>query len=331
MHRAIGTVSAIKSLGYPGPACVRRCECDELPCPLLTWLCAQLKMQCPELKGGGSDLLLAKELKNMLLEMSSPLTFEVSDPSTLDKITDYFISELQAAIINKHKDISSDEKGGEEDPKEQRCVSLNAEESCQENEDSAASKQAEWMLILKTLNMDANSCVTDVLNEVESRMTNLPSDAISPLLKTSPNPEQWVKLKKLNEVLSKDYKCRKQMMIKRFQVTLESFTWGDIKMEKSKVLDTIPQIALLEGPSDVSLHHVLAARVNLSCNEPIRPGNTTSVYKVKMGAVPDRGGRPGEIEPPMPSWEDRKSGHRSGRGGGNQKWRKFADKKKKKR
>ncbi|KAJ0063378.1 hypothetical protein NL108_002670, partial [Boleophthalmus pectinirostris] len=230
--------------------------------------------------GGGSDLMLANELKNMLLEMSSPLaalTFEVLDSSTIDKITDYFISELQAAIINKHKDLCSEEKAGEKCPKEQRCVTLNSEEICPEYED--ASMQDEWMLVLKTLKLDANSHITDVSNEVESRMTNLPSDAISPLLNTSLSPEQWVKLEKLNEILCKDYKCRRQMMIKRFQVTLESFAWGDNKMEKMKVLDTIPQIASLDGPSDVSLHHVLAARVNQSCNEPIRPGNTTPIYK----------------------------------------------------
>lgn len=40
-----------------------------------------------------------------------------------------------------------------------------------------------------------------------------------------------MQLKKINEVLSEDYQCRRQMMIKRFQVTLESFAWG----EKHKV------------------------------------------------------------------------------------------------
>lgn len=334
MNRTIGTVSAIKSLGYLGRECVSRCECDELPCPLLSWLCGQLKLHYPEFKGGGGDLLLAAELKSMLLDMSSPLAdLPFDDVSTLNKITDYFISELQAAVINKHKDNHSEEKTtDEQSPKEQRCGNLNLEEHCQEYEDftASANKQAEWMLVLKTLNMDANSHFTDVLKEVELRITNLPSDAISPLLSTSLSPEQWVKLEKINDILSTDYKCRRQMMVKRFQVTLESFAWGDKNKERSKVLDMIPPIASLDGTSNVSLPLVLAARVSQSCIEPIRPGKTTTVYKVKMGAVPDRGGRPGEIEPPMPSWEDRKSGHRSGRGGGSHKGRKFGDKKKKK-
>lgn len=36
-----------------------------------------------------------------------------------------------------------------------------------------------------------------------------------------------MQLNKINEVLSEDYYCRRQMMLKRFQVTLESFAWGD--------------------------------------------------------------------------------------------------------
>ncbi|KAH0631534.1 hypothetical protein JD844_005901, partial [Phrynosoma platyrhinos] len=45
-----------------------------------------------------------------------------------------------------------------------------------------------------------------------------------------------------------------------------------------------------------------------------------------IGDVPDRGGRPGEIEPPMPVWEKRREG---GGSGGNQRWGKRGKKKKK--
>lgn len=330
MNRTLGTISALKSLGYVGE-CVSRCDCDELPCPLLSWLCGQLQQHYPELKGGGGGLLLAAELKSILEDMSSPLvdlTFD--DTSNLDKITDYFISELQAAIINRHKDNHSEDKTTEDEcPKEQRCVDLNPQEHFQGTANT--NKQAEWMLVLKTLSMDADSPLADVLKEVQLRITNLPSDAISPLLNTSLNSEQWVKLEKINDVLLSDYKCRRQMMVKRFQVTLESFAWGDKAKERRKVLDMIPLITSLDGTSNVGVPHVLAARVNQSYIKPIRPGKTTTVYKVKMGAVPDRGGRPGEIEPPMPSWEVRRSGgHRSGRGGGSHKGRRFGDKRKKK-
>lgn len=341
MQRSIGSVSAIQSLGYPGWACLSRCECDELPCPLLSWLSAQLRVHCPELKGGGGDLLLAGELKNMLSEISCPLfglASEVLDLPTLNKITDFFVSELQAALIIKHKEVHLEEKTTqEESPKEQRVedVRLSPYELCQENEDGTdknrrAEMQSEWKLVLDSLNLNSNSPITDVLSEVESRLTNLPCDVMAPLLKTTLSAEQWIKLELINDILSSDYKCRKQMMIKRFQVTLDSFAWGDKEKEQSKVLDTMPLTSLV-GSSTVSLPLALAARVNQSCIEPIRSGKSTQVYRVLMGAVPDRGGRPGELEPPMPAWESRKSGHRSGRGGGSQKWHKNTDKIKKKR
>lgn len=345
MQRSLSAVSAIKSLGYPGQTCVSRCDCDELPCPLISWLSAQLGVQCPELKilgsGEGGDLLLAGELNNLLSEMSSPLsnlTSEGLDTLILNKITDYFVSELQAAIIIKHKELEYEENtSGEESPKEQRIeASENPDELCQECEDDTDHKhksatQSEWTMLLKTLNMDPNSQISDVLNEVELKLTNLPGDPLGrPLLHTTLSPEQWIKLEKINEFLSSDYQCRREMMIKRFQVTLESFAWGDKEKERSKVLKTIPPITSLVCTSKVSLPLVLAARMNQSCIEPIRSVKSTPVYQVRMGDVPDRGGRPGEIEPPMPAWKDHKAGHRSGRGGGSQKWRKFTDKKKKK-
>lgn len=52
-------------------------------------------------------------------------------------------------------------------------------------------------------------------------------------------------------------------------------------------------------------------------------------HQILMGSVPDRGGRPGEIEPPMPAWEGRRTqGNRWGRGSGRQR-HKVSDKKKK--
>lgn len=87
------------------------------------------------------------------------------------------------------------------------------------------------------------------------RLARLPcGEMTDSLLNTSLNMKQWVgchfyfhlifyvtyniseflfllvsqmQLNKINEVLSEDYQCRRQMMLKRFQVTLESFAWGD--------------------------------------------------------------------------------------------------------
>lgn len=50
-----------------------------------------------------------------------------------------------------------------------------------------------------------------------------------------------------------------------------------------------------------------------------------------MGEVPDRGGRTGEMEAPMPAWEGRRDkGSSRGQRGGHHQRRKGSDKKSKK-
>ncbi|XP_005720995.1 protein FAM98B-like [Pundamilia nyererei] len=148
MERSAGTVSAIKALGYPGSRCLSRCRCDELPCPLLSWLCAELRTLCPELR----------------------------------------------------------------------------------------------------------------------------------------------------------------------DISIQSILY---LQERSAALASAPNLASLIGSSQVSPSLLLAAREDQSFIDPVKAGTSTSVYKTLMGSVPDRGGRPGEIEPPMPAWTGRSSkGNRGGRGGG---------------
>ncbi|XP_070685309.1 protein FAM98B [Pempheris klunzingeri] len=345
MERSVGTVSAITALGYPGRSCLTRCRCDELPCPLLSWLTAELRALCPELEDSTrtGDVLLVGELRNLLDNMLSPLTVlttELLGPSILNKVTEFLVSELQAARIIRHKELHPEEKTtGEESEKEQRVddYSHDLTEFHQECEDDDVSNrrkaevQAEWILLLHALDMDASSQLTDVLSEVELRLTRLPcGDMPTPLLNSSLSSEQWISLKKINQVLSEDYQCRRQMMIKRFQVTLESFAWGEKQKERSEALASVPPLSSLTSSSRVSPSLLLAAREDQSFIEPIKAGTSTPVYKTMMGSVPDRGGRPGEIEPPMPAWgERREKGNRSGRGGGHHQRRKFADKKKK--
>ncbi|XP_068441283.1 protein FAM98B [Clinocottus analis] len=345
MERSAGTVSAIKALGYPGSSCLSRCRCDELPCPLLTWLTAELTALCPELQDSSrtSDVLLVGELRTLLSNMLSPLavlTSEVLGPSVLNKVTEFLVAELQAAQIMRHKELHPVEKTtGDESEKEQRVKDHSHElvEFDQEYEDDdakdrrKAEMQAEWILLLHALDMDASSQFTDVLSEVESRLTRLPCGHMTnSLLNNSLSSAQWAQVKKINQVLSEDYQCRRQMMIKRFQVTVESFAWGERQKERSEALASVPPLSSLSGSSGVSSSLLIAAREDTFLMEPIRAGTSTPIYKMLMGSVPDRGGRPGELEPPMPVWTNQRAkGNRSGRGGGHNQQRRFSEKKKK--
>ncbi|XP_014903989.1 protein FAM98B [Poecilia latipinna] len=337
MERSVQIVSAIVSLGYPrGGRCLLRCGCDELPCPLLNWLSAELRTLCPELTDlrGAGDVLLVEELRNLMSNMFSPFAVmtDVLEPFALNRITDFLVSELLAAHVIKEKEMHPKENlTREEAPvKEQRVEHYSYDDGslCEECEDGDAADtekrkaemQAEWIPLLHALGLDASSQFEDVENEVKSRLVCLPDgDMTNPLLKTSLSSEQWTQLQKINQTLSVDYQCRQQMMIKRFQVTLESFAWGEKQKERRAVLDSVPSLVSLTGSSQVSPSLLLAAREDQSFIEPIKAGKSTAVYKMLMGSVPDRGGRPGEIEPPMPTWGERRAeGKGGGRGGGHQ-------------
>lgn len=91
---------------------------------------------------------------------------------------EFLVSELQAAHIIKHTDLHPEDKTtGEESEKEQRVENHSRElaEFCQEYEDDdvsdnnrrKAEMQAEWILLLHALNMDASSQFTDVIHEVK--------------------------------------------------------------------------------------------------------------------------------------------------------------------
>ncbi|XP_028320570.1 protein FAM98B isoform X2 [Gouania willdenowi] len=323
MERSVGTVSALKALGYPSHRCLSRCSCDELPCPLLSWVCVQLRTVCPELRDPNT----------------SALTSDVLELSTLNQVTEFLTSELEAAHIIDHRRRHHEEKTDEEEcAKEQRVEDMSCKVSDSEYRDNEeetqcrreAEMEAEWILILRALDLDPSSLWDDVLTEVKSRLDKLPDKAmIDPLLKTNLSAEQWRQVTKVNLVLTEDYQCRRQMMIKRFQVTLESFAWGEKEKERSTVLASVPPLVSLAGSSKVSPSLLLTAREDQSFICPIKAGSSTLVYKVLMGSVPDRGGRPGEIEPPMPMWDkQRAKGNNMGRGGRPQR-HKHSDKKKK--
>ncbi|CAL8345601.1 unnamed protein product [Arctogadus glacialis] len=348
MERFITTISAIKSLGYPDTACVRHCCCDELPCPLLSWLVAELLVIHPELQDNKRSILLVGELRELLETMHCPITMLSSDtlsPALLNKITAFLVSELEAARILKYKAAHPDDQTSAgkteleqrvEEPTHQNTELCKSLEDCKVDMGMRREEMsAEFALLLQALDMDASSQYPDVLQEVEMRIAQLSlKDMSDPLLNSSLNSEQWRQVEKINQVLLKEYACRQQMIVKRFEVTLQSFAWGDKGKGYDQILSSVPPLSSLAPSSQVSMPLLLAARMDQSCILPVKAGPSTAIYKVLMGSVPDRGGRPGEIEPPMPRWEGRREKGRGGggRGGGGHPQRsKFSGKKEGKR
>ncbi|XP_066559867.1 protein FAM98C isoform X2 [Amia ocellicauda] len=170
--------------------------------------------------------------------------------------------------------------------------------------------------------------------QVVSCLEALPGGALpGPLLRTTPDRRQWSAVQQLSDCLSQEYAIRRRMMIKRFQVTVHSFHWGDRgqAQELSERMDS----ALAElwpsfqTESSVSLPLLLAAREDRPLTvQATQPATPCAIAKIMMGSVPDRGGRPWEMERPMPSWGGRREGGGRGRPGGGQSGKKRRNKKK---
>ncbi|KAL8219880.1 UNVERIFIED_CONTAM: hypothetical protein K2H54_035545 [Gekko kuhli] len=186
---------------------------------------------------------------------------------------------------------------------------------------------------------DPGCSVPQLMADIEAKISGLlsvtPPEQMTPLLKTPLTSEEWKALEKIHGALRTEYRCRRCMIITRFDVTIESFHWSerakDCGVAMSKAFRPLRET--LQRESQVSLAHLLAARDDLSCivktsSGASRDKTSCAINKVLMaGSVPDRGGRPNEIEPSMPVWEKRREGGGDG-GGGRQRWGKKGKKKK---
>ncbi|CAN8032133.1 unnamed protein product, partial [Ixodes persulcatus] len=168
-----------------------------------------------------------------------------------------------------------------------------------------------------------------------------------PLFQGGLTEKQWFALAKLQAQMQEEYCIRRETLIKRLDVTVQSFKWGDrlkagatcllrllLPGKEDKIVQVYqPRRQLMQAEPRVSLGHVLAAREG-KCNQSyllaiektsgagVRQNTKSAVNRVLIGSVPDRGGRPEDQQPPppeMPSWQKRTEGPPGGescRGGG---------------
>lgn len=173
--------------------------------------------------------------------------------------------------------------------------------------------------------------------KLEETLKNIKSAYISPpLLKTSLTNEQWKTLQTLQEDLEKEYNLRREVLLQRLEVTIQSFLWSqnmrklekDINQRYENKVKELEQYKI--GGKDTDIIALLAAREDLAIMEKtssanVRKNTSSKIQKHVIGTVPDRGGRAYEHAPPppeMPSWQQNRApgpfnmtGHRGGGGG----------------
>ncbi|CAH0547261.1 unnamed protein product [Brassicogethes aeneus] len=262
------------------------------------------------------------ELSSFLKELNCPyrdLTKgHVSDrlQNTSDRLTvlDYLLTELMGARITQ-------------ETKPEKKIELKLQET---------SEAADMRIILQTLRFPkppANISIPTLFQKLvptvgivlQKAGVNLVGEGI---FKGELSNQQWETLSKVQEDLNNEYKIRREMILTRLDVTVQSFQWSDKTKGKDELFEKlyVSKRKMLKVEPDVDLSDLLAARTDLAIiektsNSSVRKNTRTSLNKVIIGKVPDRGGRTSEQAPPppeMPSWQQRSAGPAGGggRGGG---------------
>ncbi|KAM9354254.1 protein FAM98B [Pholidichthys leucotaenia] len=328
-------LDSLEQLGYDGPLLeekeLLRATEGGLSSPeyvdLCRWLSSRLKPLCDleeSITSGPDDMeSLQVEMSGLLKELHCPsevsgiLKGSVKNKKDHLKFILFLSLELQAAQIVNSRSIS--DKQRDKSPAYQELLSI-----CETLKLSEPGEQENTAGVLSRIQ-----------DKVEKTLKNLPKASVgNPVLKKPLSSEQWEKLHSINATLSSEYECRRRMLIKRLDVTVQSFGWSDrakVKVD-SMARAYQPKRHSLRPQSTVDMAALLASREDL-CNMvktssgSSREKTACAVNKILMGRVPDRGGRPSEIDPPppeMPPWQKRQDGGGGGgwggRGGGGGGW-----------
>eukprot|EP00667_Euglena_gracilis_P018012 EG_transcript_19068 len=125
---------------------------------------------------------------------------------------------------------------------------------------------------------------------------------LSPVITQSALTEQeQTVLREINRVLFADYSKRRQTVLTRFKVTLQSFEWTDKKDADVSSLVTVSHrlLAGVRPEPNVRFDHLFCISRPLLCGtelkisgEDRRKLGTIAIHRnISIGAVPDRGGR----------------------------------------
>ncbi|KAK8781595.1 hypothetical protein V5799_017064 [Amblyomma americanum] len=329
-------LSALEDLRYDGPLAGDELFAKEIEeaksvkfTGLVAWLSSEIKNLCnledhvnaiTDVDDWNTFLL---EISSFLKEMQCPINALMDGPVSQRLVSKenrllllgFLCDELQAARMIKvlHPDSSA--------------LQVQMDES-------ALAKAMKGMLITLGFGKPPpNITPAQLFSKAESKVRELvpkagPTVMNKPLFLGGLTEKQWFALAKLQEQMQEEYRVRRETLIKRLDVTIQSFLWAErLKGMEDKIMQVYqPRRKLMEAEPSVSVGHVLAAREDLTMLEKtsgagVRKNTKSAINKVLIGMVPDRGGRPSEQEPPppeMPSWQKRTDGPQGGggRGGG---------------
>ncbi|KAI7804721.1 protein FAM98A [Triplophysa rosa] len=325
-------LDSLEDLGYQGPiledGALETCVTGGAASPeftkLCAWLVSELKLYCKLEENVQSTNCPSEaegfqlEMSGLLAELSCPypalitgdVTKRLLNANNCLLLLGFFLSELQASrmILINQPQKKVQETGGSKAFMELKGICMGL----------GMSKPPANITMFQFF-----SGIEKKLKEALSKVP--PSHVGPPLLKKPLGPVHCEKIEAINQALVNEYEVRRKMLLKRIDVTVQSFGWSEKAKTNAEKLAKVyqPLRTALATKTRVSVAHLFAAREDLSkilrtSSGQIREKTACAINKVRMGRVPDRGGRPNEIEPPppeMPTWQKRQDGPQGGGGG----------------
>lgn len=322
-------LDSLEDLGYSGPALdddVFSSIKEEGLCmpqytELVAWLTQEIKSfigleeHVNPIASSDDSTEFVMELSGILRELNcpynhlyegGPVTQRLNSTESKLQLLDYLTSELASIRILAVK------KPG--------CLKSIDQSKPKEPQESTVAKHLRMMLMALCFpkppaNITGFQMFSKVENKVKELMTKYPGQIGKPLLKARLSDKQWEQILKINDSLGLEYQMRREMLLKRLDVTIQSFMWADTAKKKQNEIAAVyqPIRKLLTSKTSISVPQILAARDDLTKLEKTSSGEARdktrcAINKVLIPRVPDRGGRAWELEPPppeMPSFQKR--------------------------
>ncbi|KAK4824566.1 hypothetical protein QYF61_016684 [Mycteria americana] len=266
-------LESLEDLGYKGPllddgalaqAVSRGASSPEFT-KLCAWLVSELRLFCKleeNVQATNSPNEAEEfqlEMSGLLAEMNCPYTSLTSGDVTKRLhnqkncllLLTYLISELEAA----------------------RMLCVNAPpKKAQEGGGSEVFQELKGICIALGMSKPpANITMFQFFSGIEKKLKETlakvpPNHVGKPLLKKQLGPAHWEKIEAINQAIVNEYEVRRKLLVKRLDVTVQSFGWSDRAKSQTEKLAKVyqPKRALLSTKCTISVANLLAARQDLS-------------------------------------------------------------------
>ncbi|EGD81383.1 hypothetical protein PTSG_02102 [Salpingoeca rosetta] len=335
--RSDAILDALEDLAYsplPGPDDLDEALLEGVDSPLFVAICVFLSNAITKARRLETVVSSGDDTSALLIELSSFLQEAGCPFDEFEKDTFAAVRDLTSRI-NLLEWLCSEAQTA-------RMIRSQTSDKMDVATDFGTSAEDRLASVLSTLGLSdrAQSTTSEIFSAITARIQHLMKQAGQnyiepPILSHKLSPEQWAKLEDINAQLSEEYAVRRQMLLKRIDVTIQSFKWSDRVKKSLDELErsTQPLRHTMTTASDVDVHDVLFASrdlLNISKTSGAAVRHATAKSKIRgifIGDVPDRGGRPTEQRAPgmMPAFRKRtvtarpqrnKRGNGGGVGGG---------------